>query len=943
MTFNTGNPIGSTDARDRSDNSENMDILENSTELNAHPDRLGIMRKTRKGMELEHDNQIAAHEAEHDNQMQSFETDFDSRLAAMAFTRVGSFTSGATLTDMRQVLVWEVSQGGDGHEYGWAGAFPKVVAAGATPATSGGIGAGAWVDRTDVTLRGDINIVVKRFASVSDMVADASLQLGQIVETLGYYGDWVSTTSKPKGGNRYEIVAAATGTADSGAFISLSNGLQAKGLFVDDVFNVAQFGAKGDGVTNDTLAFLSCSKAFNLVGHGTYLIPPAEYVVGMQLDEITPDCLEYDWYNTYGGIGYWSGYKATLHTIYLLISGDTKIIGDGAKLKVADGLYVGMFNMDGTPSGAQNMGHSAMGSGYTVYVRYGNSELDLRPASEGTPTLIINGIEVDGSDATAIVGSGIGDIGMQAMSYGVCVLGNCNIEMNNVYAHHYVTDGIYTGGAASDQKTSLMRTFTNCRAEFNGRNNLLNTGGTNAVYINCKSNYQGQSAFCSLPHTGYDFEYETGNVNETTFYNCEFVGNKGSAILIPEIWNRSYRPIKFINCIFEGANEFTEVDNSVVAEGFNAFFDGCSFYGSTLYKLGILNNKNLKGVNGAIAENCYFTNRLRFAAYNKVKDIFGGNLKAMMVKNSTIEINNPVADIRFALFPMFLKDCECIITGDGKISFSINYLSTACEPFGSAGTGDGVKFTSNLKTLNPTTENWGHRLAPRMYFQLSGLSSSDINLDVSTDITHIPLAPANIAICGMASVLKGHKFVFTDTDLYDHMIATNTGSLGLNTTNITTTLGSNKVTATTGESYLTENLYIYLDGVLSPSRIMVKDNNDLYMSSAALATATAVAVYRVPVIFTLYYKPQYAATVKDVSAIAAGTTATFTVSITTAALGDIVYGAAAGDLLGCSLSAVVTAAGIVTVTITNPTASSVDLPSMTYNLTVIKAPTSYTV
>ena len=848
----------------------------------------------------------------------------------------GSFEDGGTLTSTSGVLLHKAT----GATYSWSGVFPKVVNAGSTPATSGGIGAGAWVDRTDETLRSDINIVVKRFASVSDMVADVSLQLGQIVETLSYYGGWAGTASKPKGGNRYKIVAAGTGTADSGSFISLANGLQAKGLFVDDVFNVAQFGAKGDGVTNDTLAFLSCSKAFNLVGHGTYLIPPAEYVVGMQLDKITPDCIGYDWYKKYSN-GFWNGYKATLHTIYLLISGDTKIIGDGAKLKVADGLYVGMFNKDGTPSGARNSGYSAQGSGYTVHVRYGNSELDLRPSSEGTPTVIINGIEVDGSDSTTIVGSGIGDTGMQAKCYGVCVRGNCNIEMNNVHAHHYVTDGIYTGGGTSDQKTSLMRTFTNCRAEFNGRNNLLNTGGTNAVYINCKSNYQGQSAFYSLPHTGYDFEYETGNVNETTFYNCEFVGNKGSAILIPEIWNRLYRPIKFINCIFEGSNEFTEVDNSVIAEGFNAFFDGCSFYGSTLYKFGLHNNKNLKGVNGAIAENCYFTNRLRFDAYNKVKDIFGGNFKAMMVKNSTIEINNPVADTQFVLFPMFLKDCECIITGDGKISFSLNSVPTACNSF--HGGGDGFKFTSNLKTLNPTTVNWGHRLAPRMYFQLSGLSSSDINLDVSTDITHISGAPENVNYCGMASVLKGHKFVFTNTDLYDHMIATNTGSLGLNTTNITTTLGSNKVTVTTGSGYLTENLYIYLDGVLSPSRIMVKDNNDLYMSSAALASATAVAVYRVPVIFTLYYKPQYASTVKDVSAIAAGATATFTVSITNAALGDIVYVAASGDLLGCSLSAVVTAAGKVTVTITNPTASSVDLPSMTYNLTVIKAPTSYTV
>lgn len=158
-TFNTGNPIGSTDSRDRLDNTENMDYLENSTTELTHPDRLGTVRKTRHGMEVEHDAQIAAHEVEHSNQMQSFETDFDSRLAGMAFTRVGSFTTGATLSDMRQVLVWEASQGGDGHEYGWTGSFSpsgKVVIAGSNPETTGGIGVGAWIDRTDVTLRSDL-------------------------------------------------------------------------------------------------------------------------------------------------------------------------------------------------------------------------------------------------------------------------------------------------------------------------------------------------------------------------------------------------------------------------------------------------------------------------------------------------------------------------------------------------------------------------------------------------------------------------------------------------------------------------------------------------------------------------------------------------------------------------------------------------------------------
>ncbi len=72
-------------------------------------------------------------------------------LLDIAFVRTGTFAAGATLTDMRQTLEYS------GHEYSWAGTFPKVVAAGATPATSGGIGAGAWVDRTDLTLRGELS------------------------------------------------------------------------------------------------------------------------------------------------------------------------------------------------------------------------------------------------------------------------------------------------------------------------------------------------------------------------------------------------------------------------------------------------------------------------------------------------------------------------------------------------------------------------------------------------------------------------------------------------------------------------------------------------------------------------------------------------------------------------------------------------------------------
>lgn len=116
-TFNTGNPIGSTDARDLSDNAENFDVAL-GTISPTWVDRLGNTRDS-----------------------------FEGRLAKGSFYRVGTFSAGYTLTNMRQTLEYY------GLEYSWSGSFPKAVHAGSTPATSGGVGAGAWVDRTDATLR----------------------------------------------------------------------------------------------------------------------------------------------------------------------------------------------------------------------------------------------------------------------------------------------------------------------------------------------------------------------------------------------------------------------------------------------------------------------------------------------------------------------------------------------------------------------------------------------------------------------------------------------------------------------------------------------------------------------------------------------------------------------------------------------------------------------
>lgn len=154
--YNTGNPIESTDVRDMSDNAKNLDLFSNSSEL-SFDDRFGVERKTIQGMIAE----------------------FDAQILNMGFSRIGTFTAGATLTNPRQTLLWDTANGGDGQEYGWSGAFPKVVPPSSTPASTGGISVGAWMSRFDQELRIMVRESLRRsYAEAGYNLVDGSFEAG---------------------------------------------------------------------------------------------------------------------------------------------------------------------------------------------------------------------------------------------------------------------------------------------------------------------------------------------------------------------------------------------------------------------------------------------------------------------------------------------------------------------------------------------------------------------------------------------------------------------------------------------------------------------------------------------------------------------------------------------------------------------------------------------
>lgn len=105
------------------------------------------------------------------------------------------------------------------------------------------------------------------YNSVEAMKADRKLKAGMTACTLGYY------FPNDGGAGTYIIRAKADGDIDDGGSLhELASGLVAELVVENGTVNVKQFGAKGDGVTDDTTFFVNSLKYNDcvFVPHGTY-------------------------------------------------------------------------------------------------------------------------------------------------------------------------------------------------------------------------------------------------------------------------------------------------------------------------------------------------------------------------------------------------------------------------------------------------------------------------------------------------------------------------------------------------------------------------------------------------------------------------------------------------------------------------------------------------
>lgn len=111
------------------------------------------------------------------------------------------------------------------------------------------------------------------FSSIAAMKAEKSLKPGATACTLGYY------SPNDGGGGTYYIRAKAEGDADDGGSVhELANGNVAELVVENGTVNVKQFGAKGDGVTDDIQAIQNATNNYDNV-----YIPSGRYNISKSI------------------------------------------------------------------------------------------------------------------------------------------------------------------------------------------------------------------------------------------------------------------------------------------------------------------------------------------------------------------------------------------------------------------------------------------------------------------------------------------------------------------------------------------------------------------------------------------------------------------------------------------------------------------------------------
>jgi hypothetical protein len=313
-----------------------------------------------------------------------------------------------------------------------------------------------------------------------------------------------------------------------------------------------QFGAVGDGRTNDTLAFAAMSRFVNQRGGGTIVLRPVTYIVGAQAPGVRP-------YYAFGPIDIMT-FKGC--------AGPVVIRGNGARLRCQPGLRYGTF--DPRSGAATNHALPYLGSQQLAAPDLASPYFAMIDIEDCSGPIEIADLELDGNLQGAIIGGPYGDSGWQIACGGIRLRNNRSSErLLRIHSHHHCQDGLTIDGHVQRAGEGLIEGFV---SEYNARQGCSLVGGRRYAFANCRFNHTGRAGLMSAPGAGFDIEAEDKTIRDVRFRDCEFSNNKGAGLIAD---SGDAEGVSVERCRFTGTTMWAAWPNKPLFR-----FSDCQFVGA---------------------------------------------------------------------------------------------------------------------------------------------------------------------------------------------------------------------------------------------------------------------------------------------------------------------------------------------------------------------------
>jgi hypothetical protein len=392
-----------------------------------------------------------------------------------------------------------------------------------------------------------------------------------------------------------------------------------------------QFGAKGDGVTNDTDAFAKMAQALTLRGGGEIALRKTTYIVGKQIQAFR------------------SGAPNAFHPSKIMefvgLRSALTIRGNGARLKCAPGLRYGTFNPVTGAKTRNPMPYIKSGELASPY-------LWMILVEDCAGAIDIRDLELDGNLPNLQIGGQYGDTGWQLRAVGLGLINNRGSEkVSRVYSHHHAQDGMQIDGVDRSRGSAASSLIEDVRCEYNGRQGLSLIGGRGYSFTRCKFNHTGKAGLATAPGSGVDVEAEAGKkVREISFAACEFSNNTGASFVAD---SGDSEGISFKDCTLIGTTNWAAWLNKPLIR-----FAGCTFVGPIVHAFGHADPQRATQFH-----DCTFRDD---PALSPTREVYGGE-----------NPDRPIGDLPGNQNVLFNR-CKFLLTHRAALPWSVNVTYNDC-------------------------------------------------------------------------------------------------------------------------------------------------------------------------------------------------------------------------------------------------------------------------